>query len=178
MVLNAIPTSSIVDYVIMGIALGALLWGAWKGLVAQIFSILGMILACIGAYYFTPAVAQWASGLIGDSISFTAVKIICFVLIFVIISILCQLLARVAEKTVKITMLGWLNRLLGAVFCFIKILLLLAIVATILNQAGDTLQLPDIKQLNQSKAYSALLNFAEKFMPFVKELFSSIKGAE
>ena len=163
-----------IDIVVIALGIAAAIWGIYKGFLAQLISILGVLIGIWGASKLTPSVSEWAIGLFGAQDSASAVKIVSFILLVVVIIIVCHLLGKLLEKVMNLTVLGGLNKFLGAVFCVVKVALILVAVASLVDGALETMNVEVPEVLKASKAYAYLNAAADKIMPFVKQLFSNI----
>ena len=85
--------------------------GLWKGAISAVFSIAGLVggIALAGRYYQTLAIIVSPSGAIWSGI---AAYVIILVATLIVASIMGWLIARL----VHITMLGWVDRVVGFVF--------------------------------------------------------------
>lgn len=86
--------------------------GLKKGLIKAVLSLAGLILGIILAGQFYDSLA----GLLAFIPNENAANIIAFVLILVGVMAIAALLARLLTFVASITLLGWVNRLGGAVF--------------------------------------------------------------
>ena len=163
-----------IDIVVIALGIATAIWGIYKGFLAQLISILGVLIGIWGASKLTPSVSEWAIGLFGAQDSASAVKIVSFILLVVVIIIVCHLLGKLLEKVMNLTVLGGLNKFLGAVFCVVKVALILVAVASLVDGALETMNVEVPEVLKASKAYAYLNAAADKIMPFVRQLFSNI----
>jgi membrane protein required for colicin V production len=99
------------DIVIIVIILLFGMMGLWKGAISAVFSIAGLVggIALAGRYYQTLASIVSPSGAIWSGI---AAYVIILVATLIVASIMGWLIARL----VHITMLGWVDRVVGFVF--------------------------------------------------------------
>lgn len=99
------------DIVIIVIILLFGMMGLWKGAISAVFSIAGLVggIALAGRYYQTLASIVSSSGAIWSGI---AAYVIILVATLIVASIMGWLIARL----VHITMLGWVDRVVGFIF--------------------------------------------------------------
>lgn len=96
-------------------------WGAWRGMVHEVFSLAGWIVAFVAAYLFTSPLAE----------SFPAAMraelrvVLAFLLVFVGTLVVATLAATLLTRFVKGIGLVHLDRWLGALFGLVRGLLLL-----------------------------------------------------
>ena len=75
------------------------------------------------------------------------------------------------EKIIKISLLGWLNNLLGIVVTFCIFALVLSVVVYFVDSANNLLDFIPKEKLEESRFYPALLDLSKKVFPHFKELF-------
>ena len=166
----------IIDIAIIVLGVVALIWGAWKGFIAQLVSILGVFIGIWGASKFTPYLTGIVSGWFKDG-NESVIKVVVFIVLVVVIILICHLLGKALEKVFGLTVLGGVNRLFGAIFCLLKIALLLIALASLTKSSLEAMQIPVPEYLAQSKIYALLLQAADQIMPFVKDIFGKITAA-
>jgi membrane protein required for colicin V production len=109
------------DYTIIGIAALSILLGFWRGLVYEVLSLLGWVVAYLVARLFAADVAT----LLPASLGAQAIRItLAFVLLFVATMIVSGIVTWLLSKFVKWIGLGWLDRALGTLFGTLRALLL------------------------------------------------------
>ena len=163
-----------IDIVVVALMLAAIIWGIWKGFLAQLISILGVLIGIWGAAKLTPAVSGWIMGIINAEDSESAVKIVTFILLIVLIIIICHLIGKGLEKVINLTILGGLNKFLGAVFCVLKVALILVALASLVENGLREMNVEEPQVLKQSQAYGYFNMVADKLVPFVKNIFPKL----
>ena len=140
-----------------------LAWGLYKGitkgLIIQLATFVALGLGIFGAIKFTGIVASFAKKTLGWESTY--LPLISFTVIFLCIIVLVFLLAKLLEKFVKIAMLGWLNRLAGALFGVLKYALLLSVVIFIIETAETKVQLIPAEKKQSSMLYRPLKSILE-----------------
>jgi membrane protein required for colicin V production len=117
-----------VDLGMLALILVSLLVGVWRGLVFEVMSLLGWVLAWWGALQWGPD----AGALLGLGAPGSVVRsAVGFVLCFALILVVCSLLARLAKTLISATPLGLLDRLLGALFGLGRGVLILLLLVTL-----------------------------------------------
>lgn len=97
-----------------------------RGFSREALSLAGWVIAFIAANIFASDVATLLTGLIEN---LTGRYIVAWSLVFVVVLLVCGLLAKVFSRAVRASGLGLLDRLLGTVFGFLRgLLIVLAIV--------------------------------------------------
>ena len=95
---------------------------------------------------------------------------ISFALIFIAVIAVLAILGRLLEGTVKLIMLGWLNRLLGMVLSLVKAGLIVGLVIMAFCSLNNTFSLVSEEVLNESVLFPPLKNMAYTVFPYLKEL--------
>jgi len=109
-----------------------LLRGLFRGFILELTIVIGLIAGYLAAISFLSIVSETLL-LYFPQLPVSAAKIICFSLIFILVNLGLRLAANIITKTLKFAMLGWLNRLLGALFGLIKSLIILVMVVFLIN---------------------------------------------
>lgn len=119
------------DMLVLAVLLLSLALGAWRGLVYELFYLVGWVVAFIGARFAAPLVVLYAQPYTQQWPA-SAVHALLFVLTFIAIVFLWGLLASMAKKMVQAVGLRPVDRVLGACFGAVRagvLLLLLTVVA-------------------------------------------------
>lgn len=120
---------SVLDYAALGVILVSMLWGIWRGLMREVMSLAGWVLAFLAANAVAGPLgellpASWASGEVRVLIAFGVV--------FVVTLSAATLVGVALSKMFKAAGLSGVDRTLGAIFGLargIVILLALAVAA-------------------------------------------------
>jgi len=124
----ALPALGWVDWTLLAILLLSIAVGLWRGLVFELMSLVGWIVAYVLAQAYSPFVAERLHvGAPGSALNQAAG----FVATFVAALLIWALLARLVRMVVRATPLTVPDRLLGAVFGLLRGALLLLAVATV-----------------------------------------------
>ena len=81
-------------------------------------------------------------------------------------------LGKLTEKTIKIIMLGWLNKLLGVVFSMLKCMLILGFLIIVFNTINAQFDLVSRADLDKSLLYGPIEKIANSVFPYLKELIT------
>lgn len=144
-----------------------ILFGLFKGLrngfLLELSSFVGLIAGIYGAihfsYYAVEVLSQWVDW---DE---KVVSLVAFAVTFLIIIMVVSLLARALTQVVNLVMLGLVNKLLGALFGFLKSVFVLSVLLMFLNAyGGNKLFLTD-ELKEESEFYSWVAPIAPAFLP-------------
>ncbi len=161
----------VVDIVIICCFLPVLYFGIKNGLIKQLVALAVIYFGITLSLKFASPVAEWALQHIRIP-EFWA-KAVSFILIFFVVAIVLSLLGRIIEKIIKISLLGWLNKLLGIVMTFCLFALVISVLAYFVDSANNLLEFIPKEKLEESRFYPMLLNLAQEVFPRFKELFQA-----
>lgn len=158
-----------------------LLYGAFKGFqkgfILEVISILAFILALIGGF----KLLHWGMALLDQhfDISGDLLPYVAFMVIFIGIIILVNLLGNMIKKVVDMTLLGPVDKLAGALLSVVKWAFGISVLLWLTASFGITF--PE-DWTADSILYTKMLNFSvylvEKLsfiVPFAQDLFETIK---
>lgn len=119
-----------VDWTLLAITLASVIVGIVRGLVFEVLSLLGWVAAYMAAH----AGASWLAphlpiGVPGSALNFGAA----FMITFIVALIAWTLLARLLRLLIHATPLTLVDRTLGAAFGFVRALVVLLAVATVVS---------------------------------------------
>ncbi len=120
-------TLDIVFCVLIGLSV---VYSFIRGLVREIFSFLAVILAFLGASYGYESVALLLGRWMENG---TVARIISYLALLIIISVIVSVTGRILSGAVRKANLGWADRTGGAAFGFLKAILLISIIVLVLT---------------------------------------------
>lgn len=149
-----------------------LAWAAYKGfrrgLVLEIASIVGLIAGVYAAIKFSGFIASKLDPHLDISESWLG--IISFVITFIGVVFLVNILGKVLEKTIKMVALGMLNRIAGSLFSLLKTVLILSFLIFFINQFDSVFRIIPIETKSGSMLYGPIQKVAPNIMPVIQEL--------
>lgn len=117
-----------VDITLLAVLLVSVIVGLWRGLVFELMSLMGWVVAYVLAQVYTPEVTGYLPiGERGSALNYAAA----FAVSFIAVLIVWSLLARLVRLLIHATPLTVIDRALGAGFGLLRGLVLLLVVATI-----------------------------------------------
>jgi len=150
------------DYAVAGVFAVSLLVGVWRGLVREVISVLGWVIAFLAANLFSgPLGPSMPQAIPTPELRVAAA----FVAVFVGALVLSSLAGLLLSKIVKSVGLGGMDRLLGAVFGAARGLLLVAAIALL---AGLT-SAPRQAYWRDSVSGSLLVQVAQTLRPLLPQ---------
>jgi len=115
------------DYIIIGFLLYLIIRGIMRGFIREISSLAGVVLGIWLGNIYQP----WMTGILKKHLPLPQyLPLLSFILIFVAVIVICNLLGWSLKLLFKNALMGWFDRCLGAVLALLKgtILVYLAIV--------------------------------------------------
>lgn len=109
-------------------------------------------------------IGQWIEG------SDKLLRIISFILIFIVVIFALHLLGKAIEASIKIIMLGWLNKLLGVAFSMVKCMLIIGLLIMVFNSINETFDIVKESKLEESLLYTPIKDMTYSIFPYIKEM--------
>lgn len=162
----------VIDIIIAIIIVAAAIWGTFKGFVKQILSIAGVLLGIWCGFRFSSWLTVEAKELLSLDIAQESLRIIAFAVIFIVVVILAHFIGKGIESIIKLSLLGWLNRLLGFVFGALKATIILSLAVYAINYINNIFHIIPKEILDGSKGYAFLEQFNRNIFPFLERIFS------
>lgn len=139
--------------------------GLFRGLVKSALALVGIILGVFLAGQFYDTVGGW----LGFISSTDAANVVGFLIVFLVTIIVANLLGNLLKNVLSMTLLGWVDRLGGAVFGFLLgAVFLSAILATWAKFFGSD-------AITESFIASALLDKFPLIMGLLPEEFDAVR---
>jgi membrane protein required for colicin V production len=151
------------DYAVLGVLALSIGWGLWRGLVREIMSLAGWVIAFLAANLFAAPLAEHLPIARPEYRSLAA-----FVAIFLVTLIICTLGAVWLSKVLHAAGLGGLDRTLGALFGLLRALLVVLAAAI---AAGFT-SFPKSAAWKDSLAGDQLAAAASALKPWLPPAFA------
>lgn len=155
----------------------AIVKGYQRGLIVGIFSFVAVIIGLAAAIKLSAVVASY----IGDTIKVSNewLPVISFAVVFILVVLLIRLGANMIQKTVEISMLGWVNRL-GGILLYIAIY---GMVYSVVLFYAEQLKLLQPDTIEKSVTYSyvqpwgpKIINGFASVVPVFKGMFTELES--
>jgi len=159
---------NILDIILLICFIPAVVQGIRKGFISQAISIVSLIVGIWLSARFASAVSVWIGQWI--TASGQVLEIVAFALILILVFIALGAIGKLLEATIRLVMLGWLNRLLGVVFALLKTMLVVGLVIMAFNSLNVTFGFVKEEVLNQSMLYPPLKNLANDVFPYLRDM--------
>ncbi len=121
-----------IDVVILIIILLFTIRGLFRGFILELSTLVGLVIGYLAGITYLGLLSGLLQSLMPEA-PVSILNIVSFSVIFIGINIVLKIAAGLVTKTLKFAMLGWLNRLLGAVFGLTKSVLILSIVVFLIS---------------------------------------------
>lgn len=161
---------NILDIILLVCFIPAIISGLRKGFIAQVVAIISIVLGVWLSVKFATLAGSWISQWIEASPQL--INIISFAIIFIAVAVLLFTIGKLIEATIKIIMLGWLNKLLGVLFSMLKCILIIGFLIIVFEAINDTFGLVPESYLSDSLLYTPFRDIADSVFPLFKELLS------
>lgn len=137
--------------------------GFLKGLFIEVTTLVGLVLGVYGAIHFS----HFLSDFLKDHVSWdeSMLQVVSFAGTFLIILIGMVLLGKAMTKIAETIALGFFNKLVGAIFGFLKYALILSIVLIVYDEINTSLRFVEKEKVKKSVLYEPVKNFAPAIFP-------------
>jgi len=169
---------NVIDITILVILGFFCLKGFFRGIIMEVFTLLGLLAAYVIALREMNIVAVWINRLVSLPSLFTST--VSFFLIFLVISLLCHWLAGLIRHVTRWSFLGWIDRSGGMVFGLFKGALVASLLALLISLISSS---PEMRrEENNSFLFRpvrsiapTVFNFLKKTIPQTKDFYDEIK---
>ncbi|HRO42577.1 MAG TPA: CvpA family protein [Flavipsychrobacter sp.] len=167
--------SMVLDFIGLTIIIIFFIRGYMKGIIVAVFSVLAIILGIVCALKLSGIFGAWL--LEKGWVTTGWATIISYAILFFGVLVLVRLLAKAIQSVAQLTMLGWLNGLIGGLLYAFMAAVIWSSILWIANQVHFVS--PETK--TYSKTYSYLeplapwvFEYVGKLLPFAKDVFSDL----
>ena len=159
-----------IDIVFLVAVIIAIVKGAMRGIVMALFSFAGWFIGLAAALKLSAIVAVYMQEHTGINAKW--LPLISFILVFVIVVLLVQWAGKAIENIFDFTLLGWVNRLGGALLYTGMYILL----ASILLFYADKMRLINPETLSNSHAYALTAGLAPALIEGLGAIIPTFKN--
>ena len=163
------------DYRLIVPVLYGLYRGFTKGLILELASLVALVAGIYGAMHFSSITFGYLSEVL--EVEATYLQLASYGLTFLLIVLTITLTGKILTMLVKLVALGFVNRLMGAVFGGIKALLILSVLLMFFDRLNNQFGIVKIEVLDASVLYSPILTQTQNIYPNVLEEFEKQKDA-
>ena len=157
------------DIILLICFIPGIIRGISKGFLEQALSLVGIVLSVWAAFKFSALVCGWLKPYL--SLSETTLNVVAFALILIAVSIVVLLVAKLLTKVLEMSMLGWLDKILGLVFALVVNGLLLGVFVILFDTLNLKFGFVKPEVLDGSIVYTTLRDFCYLVFPYLKAFF-------
>ena len=158
----------ITDILLLACYIPAVIRGILKGFVEQAVALFSILLGVWLAGRFSARASAWLSTWIAWKPEL--LRAATFVIIVILTILVFFLIGKLLTKVIKISTLGWLNRLLGILLGVVVTTLILGVIVTAVDAFNGHWGLIAPEVLDGSPVWCALREFASAVFPSIKQL--------
>ena len=165
----------LIDIITVVLLIMALYKGWRRGLIVAILSFLAMVLGVIAALKFSAVTAKWLEGSVNVSAKW--MPVLAFLLVFIVVVVVVNLIAKMLEHTAEMLMLGGLNKLGGILLYSLGYMICWSI---LLFYIGKT-NLVKAETLHNSFSYAIISPWGPRvvetignWIPALKDMFADL----
>lgn len=157
------------DIILLICFIPGIIRGISKGFLEQALSLAGIVLSVWAAFKFSALVCGWLKPYL--SLSETTLNVVAFALILIAVSIVVLLVAKLLTKVLEMSMLGWLDKIIGLVFALVVNALLLGVFVILFDTLNLKFGFVKPEVLDGSVVYTTLRDFCYLVFPYLKAFF-------
>jgi len=163
--------------IILGVVL---LYALFKGLKNGFFVELASLVSLLLGVYLSIEFSDFTADFIRKNLSFDSehIEIIAFLVTFVLVVLGVMLLAKAFTKIADFASLGWINRLFGAVFGLLKMIVILSISIHFFQKINTNEVFISEEKTNQSVLYNPIVEVSQFVFPIIFDWFDIFKEEE
>lgn len=154
-----------IDIVLALILLYGAVRGFFRGLLAEVASLVGFVVGIYGAIHFSYILSDFFSEKLNWDPEY--VNLIAFAITFILIVFIISLAGKILTKMAGFVALGIVNKLLGAGFGFIKIAFVTSVIIMFFAATNEDINLVNEESLERSQLYSPIKNIAPAILPSI-----------
>ena len=161
------------DYILLLPVLYGLYRGFSKGFVLELASLLALVMGIYGAMHFSSFTFTYLSEFV--ELEARYLQLASYGITFLAIVIAITLSAKILTLLIKMVALGFINRLMGAIFGALKALLILSVLLLFFDAINHQFRLVKKTVLDDSLLYHPIRKNAEAIYPYILEEYEKQK---
>ncbi|MBO7635961.1 MAG: CvpA family protein [Paludibacteraceae bacterium] len=151
------------DIILIALLVFAIIRGLMKGFVMEIASLVGIVISIFVAKHFGETLIGWFVSIMGWQTEVN--KMVSIVIVFLLSMLAVRFAAILISKVLKLAMLGWLDKLLGAVASFVKALLIMGVLLYSFDRVNHFVHFVSDETLGKSILYEPIKSLAHIVFP-------------
>ena len=161
------------DYILLLPVLYGLYRGFSKGFVLELASLLALVMGIYGAMHFSSFTFTYLSEFV--ELEARYLQLVSYGITFLVIVIAITLSAKILTLLIKMVALGFINRLMGAIFGALKAFLILSVLLLFFDAINHQYRLVKKTVLDDSLLYHPIRKNAEAIYPDILEEYEKQK---
>ena len=157
------------DIILLICFLPGIIRGISKGFLEQALSLAGIVVSVWAAFKFSALVCTWLKPYL--SLSETTLSVVAFALILIAVCLAVLVVARLLTKVLEMSMLGWLDKILGLAFALVINALLLGVFLILFDTLNLKFGFVKPEVLDASIVYTTLRDLCYLVFPYLKAFF-------
>ena len=157
------------DIILLICFIPGIIRGLSKGFLEQALSLGGIFLSVWAAFKFSTVVCGWLKPYL--SLSETTLSVVAFALILVAVCLAVLIVAKLLTKVLEMSMLGWLDKILGLAFALVVNALLLGVFIILFDTLNLKFEFVKPEVLDESIVYTTLRDLCYLVFPYLKAFF-------
>jgi membrane protein required for colicin V production len=167
-----LPAMTSIDIILGGLLAYGLGKGLWKGLFAELASLISLLAGIFIAVKFSGIVG----GILGSETSNSRyISVIAFAVTFIAVVVAIILLAKVFTTLASFASVGWLNRLLGGMFGFLKMVLIVSVSLNFFLKINVNNWFAKKETLDNSLFFYPVLEVSNTIFPVLEDWFKEFR---
>ena len=167
---------TVIDLILGGLLLYGLVKGLWKGLFAELAGLVSLLIGLFIAIKFSGFAGNVLEGHVTWNPRY--IKITAFAITFIAVVAAILVLGKVFTRLASFAALGWLNRLLGGLFGFLKMALILSVSLNFFLKINSNNTFAEQKTLEDSFFFYPVLKVSNTIFPVLEEWFAEFNKKE
>ncbi len=161
------------DIILCALLVFAFYKGLVNGLFVELASLISLILGIYFAVKFSSFIKEILMGIVKWNPN--TIQIVAFVLTFVVVVIVINMLGKFLTGIADFAFLGWLNKLGGGFFRVLKTILIVSIVFSIFEKINYNNYLAKKETLDNSIFFNPIQKIAGSVFPSIKKGYEEMK---
>ncbi len=141
--------------------------GYKRGFVIELASLAALILGIYVAIHYSGNFTSFLESFL--DLQKRYINIIAFILTFIAVVIVVMFIGKILEKIIKVVMLGLVNRIIGAVFGIIKVLVILSFLILLLEIIDDRQKFVTEERKDNSMLYYPVASIAPTLISYFQK---------
>lgn len=165
----------ILDIIIIAVVGVCFIYGIFRGLIKEASSIIGVLAGFYAAYRYYALLSEQIAPWFTEA---NIASLVSFVVIFLVIFFLITFLGIMIRKALTVASMGWVDRVAGCIFGFVKGILLVAVLIIVLTAflprgnriLRESVLAPHVMQIAEALVELVPADLKTKFYEHLKSL--------